>query len=42
VLSGGTVRAQGKREELRGDSGLIRAYLGGRAELQTTNGGARR
>lgn len=42
VLSSGTVRVRGKREELQGDSGLIRAYLGGRAELQTSNGGARR
>ena len=41
VLSGGSVRAQGEREELRGDSGLIRAYLGRRAEPQTSNGGVR-
>jgi branched-chain amino acid transport system ATP-binding protein len=29
VLGGGRVRAQGGREELRGDSDLLRAYLGG-------------
>jgi branched-chain amino acid transport system ATP-binding protein len=29
VLGGGRVRAQGGREELRGDSDLVRAYLGG-------------
>ncbi len=29
VLGGGRVRAQGEREELRGDSSLLRAYMGG-------------
>jgi branched-chain amino acid transport system ATP-binding protein len=29
VLGGGRVRAQGGREELRGDADLVRAYLGG-------------
>jgi branched-chain amino acid transport system ATP-binding protein len=29
VLGGGRIRAQGEREELRGDSDLVRAYLGG-------------
>jgi branched-chain amino acid transport system ATP-binding protein len=29
VLGGGRVRAQGGREELQGDSGLQRAYMGG-------------
>ena len=29
VLGGGRVRAQGGREELQGDSDLLRAYLGG-------------
>ncbi len=29
VLGGGRVRAQGGREELRGDSGLLRTYMGG-------------
>jgi branched-chain amino acid transport system ATP-binding protein len=29
VLGGGRVRVQGGREELRGDSDLVRAYLGG-------------
>ncbi len=29
VLGGGRVRAQGGREELRGDPDLLRAYLGG-------------
>jgi branched-chain amino acid transport system ATP-binding protein len=29
VLAGGRVRAQGTREELQGDSDLLRAYLGG-------------
>ncbi|HEY7951257.1 MAG TPA: ABC transporter ATP-binding protein [Solirubrobacterales bacterium] len=29
VLGGGRVRAQGGREELRGDSSLLRAYMGG-------------
>jgi len=42
VLSGGTVRAQGKPGELRGDFDLIRAYLGGRAKRETSNGGVRR
>jgi branched-chain amino acid transport system ATP-binding protein len=40
VLGGGRVRAQGPGEELRGNSGLVRAYLGGQAELQR-NGGER-
>src|SRR4249919_1608557 len=31
VLGGGRVRTQGRREELQGDSGLVRAYLGGQA-----------
>ncbi len=29
VLGGGRIRAQGGREELRGDPGLMRAYMGG-------------
>ncbi len=29
VLGAGSVRAQGRREELEGDSDLLRAYLGG-------------
>ena len=39
VLSSGRVRAEGSREELRGDTDLVRAYLGGRVERQTSNGG---
>jgi branched-chain amino acid transport system ATP-binding protein len=39
VLGGGRVRARGRREELKGDSDLVRAYLGGRVEKRTTNGG---
>jgi len=39
VLSGGRVRAEGKPEELRGDFDLVRAYLGGRVERQSSNGG---
>jgi branched-chain amino acid transport system ATP-binding protein len=42
VLGSGTVRAQGRREELRGDADLVRAYLGGPSERQTSNGGVRR
>jgi branched-chain amino acid transport system ATP-binding protein len=42
VLGNGAVRAQGKREELRGDADLVQAYLGGRSERQTSNGGVRR
>ena len=42
VLGSGTVRAEGTREELRGDAGLVRAYLGGRVERQASNGGVRR
>lgn len=39
VLGGGRVRTQGRRQELRGDSGLVRAYLGRQAELQRNGGG---
>jgi branched-chain amino acid transport system ATP-binding protein len=39
VLGGGRVRTRGRREELRGDSGLLRAYLGGQAEMQRNGGG---
>lgn len=39
VLGGGRVRAGGSREELRGDTDLVRAYLGGRVARQTSNGG---
>jgi len=39
VLSGGAVRARGKPEELRGDFDLVGAYLGGKAERETSNGG---
>jgi branched-chain amino acid transport system ATP-binding protein len=42
VLGGGAVRAQGKREELRQDADLVRAYLGGQVERQTSNGEVRR
>ena len=38
VLGGGRVRTRGRREELRGDSGLVRAYLGGQAEMQRNGG----
>lgn len=40
VLGGGRVRTQGRREELQGDSGLVRAYLGGQA-VRKRNGGER-
>lgn len=39
VLGGGRVRTQGRRGELRADSGLVRAYLGGQAEMQRNGGG---
>jgi len=39
VLGSGRVRAEGKREELRGDNDVVRAYLGGAVERQTSDGG---
>ena len=39
VLGGGTVRAQGARGELQGNSDLVRAYLGSRKKPPTSNGG---
>lgn len=42
VLGSGTVRTEGKREELRGDADLVHAYLGGQVERQTSNGEVRR
>jgi branched-chain amino acid transport system ATP-binding protein len=39
VLGGGRVRARGSREELREDSGLVHAYLGGGADGQRNGGG---
>jgi branched-chain amino acid transport system ATP-binding protein len=41
VLGGGRVRARGHREELQGDSDLVRAYLGGQNEPKENGGGER-